>query len=628
MSSSSTSSLVEISQEIEPHWTAQLSPVEASPRRRLSVADAAEGVSSSPPPSPSRLSISSNYRKAADNALQFCKVPFRVLTVLEHVKSGGASCDLPVGQLASVNTASDTDGDAGLAQRRFSRFSESCMSSSDSPSGSTLPDGREPLLDWFKQLYRRLSLLLLLLPKSQKNPMWMETLRLDQPTFLADTIVRRIVFARTLTVVWLLVTTVVSMVDYLLDALSVNPRRHGTTILFRGVGSVVSLSYVLLLGSHRAVTDRAGAEWNAASVLRWVRIVTLFMLVTQLLSLFALSFTIYNGEVSMIAISLAYVLFYTVFPLSLRLVLCALMVIGYVLSEYGRCGQDRGRYAWQNIGFLLVFVAYMACGVRLGEHLEHAAHYEQRRVGKRLQEFKEAQAAGSALLLNLLPAHVVDHVGEGISPIAEHIQDVTILFTDIKGFTAYSARMPPADLVDFLNMMYSAFDEIIANWALHKVEIIGDAYFISAGCPEPPKSENSPKPDEYAMRAVEVGLALLRALPRVCDDESVQMRVGLHTGSVVAGVVGKKGPRYHLFGSAVGYAENMEKHGIPGRVHISDTTHQWLIAGGHDYSCEERSIEVEGEKGLQRTWLVNKGHAKTALRIQKKLMMSRRRSLS
>merc|ERR1719326_503057 len=139
--------------------------------------------------------------------------------------------------------------------------------------------------------------------------------------------------------------------------------------------------------------------------------------------------------------------------------------------------------------------------------------------------------------------------------------------------------------------MYSAFDEVILNWGLYKVEIIGDAYFISSGCPA---EENPWSADEGAMRAVEVALALLRTMPQVCCDSRVQMRVGLHTGPVVGGVVGKKGPRFHLFGPTVVYAEKMESHGEPSRVHISDSTYSTLVKGKHEYEFEERELEVEG----------------------------------
>merc|ERR1719464_2119114 len=145
--------------------------------------------------------------------------------------------------------------------------------------------------------------------------------------------------------------------------------------------------------------------------------------------------------------------------------------------------------------------------------------------------------------------------------------------------------------------MYSAFDEIIAKWELHKVEIIGDAYLISSGCPTTVDGKWVAA-SEWAMRAVEVALALQRTLPNVCNANSLQMRVGVHTGSVVAGVVGKKGPRYHLFGKDVGYAEQMESTGIPGRVQVSDATHRTLKDGGRNYEYEERQVQVEGDDML------------------------------
>eukprot|EP00415_Alexandrium_ostenfeldii_P004727 UN4727 len=210
-----------------------------------------------------------------------------------------------------------------------------------------------------------------------------------------------------------------------------------------------------------------------------------------------------------------------------------------------------------------------------------------------------------------------------IAPIAENHSNVTILFTDIKDFTAYSSKITAHKLVMFLNSMYSAFDEIISNWALHKVEIIGDAYFVSAGCPAPVDGSEI-EPSEWAMRAVEVGLALLRTLPTVCDDSTVQMRVGLHTGSVVAGVVGKKGPRYHLFGSTVAYAEKMESHGVPGKVQLSEATHTLLKNGDYAYEFDERLIHIDGENEMHRTWLVNRSNSKAAFQIQKKLLTQRR----
>lgn len=243
---------------------------------------------------------------------------------------------------------------------------------------------------------------------------------------------------------------------------------------------------------------------------------------------------------------------------------------------------------------------------------------------KRVEAIRMAEAASTQLLTALLPSHVVALVNKGVSPIAEHHDRVTIIFTDIKGYTAYSSTLNPKELVDFLNSMYSAFDEIILNWGLYKVEIIGDAYFIAAGCPRPANAEEVFDASEYAMRAVEVALALQRTMPAVCEDPSVQMRVGLHSGQVVAGVVGKKGPRYHLFGATVAYAQQMESSGEPGRVQISAATRELLLEGGHNYELEERSIAVDMEEAPQRVYFVNKSNSKVALQIQKKLMLKRR----
>merc|ERR1719223_2591431 len=99
----------------------------------------------------------------------------------------------------------------------------------------------------------------------------------------------------------------------------------------------------------------------------------------------------------------------------------------------------------------------------------------------------------------MLPPHVVDLLRSGISPIAEHHDNVTIVATAIKGFTKFATTIPVSDLVAVLNSMYSAFDEVIAKWQLHKVEIIGDAYLISAGCPAT-KEGSTVKASEWATR--------------------------------------------------------------------------------------------------------------------------------
>eukprot|EP00929_Paragymnodinium_shiwhaense_P077142 TRINITY_DN39706_c0_g1_i1.p1 TRINITY_DN39706_c0_g1~~TRINITY_DN39706_c0_g1_i1.p1 ORF type:complete len:1228 (+),score=202.23 TRINITY_DN39706_c0_g1_i1:159-3842(+) len=460
--------------------------------------------------------------------------------------------------------------------------------------------------------WKRLKLLFLLVPPSQKNSQWMKTLKDDESLFLEATSAQRIQKGRNLTVMWQLFVALLAACDYFMDVLDEDLTRYRKAILFRVLGNnVVGLVYILLT--------------NIPSIAKsHTQVLTCVMLATQGLALLTTGGMIYNGEVAGVAFYISYVLFYSCCTFPQRLSLCAMLVIGFVVLERIRCGWGGVESALNNVSFLLCFLFFMACGVRLEEHLAHVAHYEQRRVAKRLTVIQDAKAAGSQLLDTLLPAHVASLVGQGVSPIAEQHDVVTIIFTDIKGFTAYSSKISPHELVNFLNSMYTAFDEIIVNWQLHKVEIIGDAYFVSAGCPT--SQGGDIEPAEYAMRAVEVALNLQRTLPTVCDDAKVMMRVGIHTGSVVAGVVGKKGPRYHLFGPTVTYAEKMESHGIPGKVQISDVTHDLLEHGGYHYQYESRDIEVEGCAGLQKTYLICKASNKQAFQVQKKLLMQRRRS--
>jgi len=335
---------------------------------------------------------------------------------------------------------------------------------------------------------------------------------------------------------------------------------------------------------------------------------------------------VYNNEPSIIALYGVYVSSCSVLNIWQRLGICVTAVVGFLLIELWRCDWDSVVTEGQSVMFLVVFFCFISCSIRLEEFMEHLAHFEKRRVTQRLEDIKILKASGQELLESLLPLHVIPKVQDGLSPIAEHHQEVTIIFTDIKGFTAYSAGLSPAELMAFLNSMYSAFDEVILNWGLYKVEIIGDAYFISSGCPKPPGPGF--RAEEYAMRAVEVALALLRTMPQVCNDPRVQMRVGLHTGPVVAGVVGKKGPRFPLFGPTVSYAEKMESHGEPGRVHISDETHDMLDEGGYEYEFEQRNMAVEGCEDIQRTWFVSAGNCKAARSLQRELIQKRRGSQS
>jgi len=459
--------------------------------------------------------------------------------------------------------------------------------------------GRRRFKQWF-----------LFISPAYTAPDFLSKLEVDWPLFEEATLQSRIATSRNVTLVWLLVISLVSALDYDLDLIKSDVERHRSAFKGRVVGNyIVGILYLLLLPVLRA---RLSA--------RFIAFVTIAMLSAQGAALLMSSMMIYNNEPSIIALFGVLVLSYEVCSIFMRMVICMAIVIGFLFVELVRCDMTSVKSESATIVFLGTFFCFIGCSIRLNEFMAHVAHHEKRRLAGRFEDIKVLKASGNELLNSLLPSHVISLVRQGVSPIAEHHDDVTIIFTDIKGFTSWSSQLYPSELMAFLNSMYSAFDEVIMNWGLYKVEIIGDAYFISSGCPS---EECAWKEEEAAMRAVEVALALLRTMPQVCNDSQVQMRVGLHTGSVVAGVVGKKGPRFHLFGPAVVYAQKMESHGEAGRVHISDSTYWALTKGSHEYETEKRSIPVEGYDGLQKTWFVNKSNCKAAAKLQRGLIAHR-----
>mmetsp|Transcript_74235 Transcript_74235/g.131275 ORF Transcript_74235/g.131275 Transcript_74235/m.131275 type:complete len:1100 (-) Transcript_74235:267-3566(-) len=454
--------------------------------------------------------------------------------------------------------------------------------------------------------YYKIEKFFLMVPKESRTPEFLNILSRDNQDFLNDTIDRRQAVAVSLTLIWEIWIAAASGVDsgFMFQT---DETEYLLYFMFRTWGLQISgLMYLVLIVNKKRFNH-------------WAPSMTVFTLLLQGIGTIGCCSTVFRREPAIVDLFGLYVLFNSACSIKARLSICLLTLIAYTIIHHQQCAAvlDIGGY-----GNFMLFIL-TASGLRMQEHLERCANYYQRHVEKNIQEISRTKSGSSSLLANLLPPHIVELVNQEVSPIAEPYKDVTIIFTDIKGFTAYCSKIQPMELVDLLNSMYSAFDEIILNWGLHKVEVIGDAYFISAGCPLPPDQQQASlgEAEENALRAVEVALALLRTLPAVCEDPSVQMRVGLHTGDVIAGVVGKKGPRFQLFGPTVDYANFMESSGIPGRVHISNVTHQWLKSGGHDYEFSQRHLEVGGEEHC--SWLVTKSKAKAARKIQTQMAMQR-----
>jgi class 3 adenylate cyclase len=236
--------------------------------------------------------------------------------------------------------------------------------------------------------------------------------------------------------------------------------------------------------------------------------------------------------------------------------------------------------------------------------------------------FRESERSDK-LLLNILPAHVIQHLkvsgeengvvcgvrgGGGCSVptgIAQAYDHVTILFTDVVSFTTFSSHIAPEELVLFLNDLFTAFDDIAEETGLEKIKTIGDAYLCISGLPNPDPA--------HAVAAARMGLKIAALMKTgVFKDHNnlpLGCRIGIHSGSVVAGVIGRKKFIYDIWGDAVNTASRMESTGEPNRVHCSEGTaaliEQQANPGEFTLKCRGE-ISVKG-KGTMRTFWVDDG---------------------
>ncbi|XP_008579863.1 PREDICTED: guanylate cyclase soluble subunit beta-2-like [Galeopterus variegatus] len=201
------------------------------------------------------------------------------------------------------------------------------------------------------------------------------------------------------------------------------------------------------------------------------------------------------------------------------------------------------------------------------------------------------------LLYAMLPEHVANQLKEGQKVAAGEFKTCTILFSDVVTFTNICAACEPIQIVNMLNSMYSKFDRLTSVHEVYKVETIGDAYMVVGGVPVPAVS--------HAQRVANFALGMRISAKEVMNPvtgEPIQIRVGIHTGPVLAGVVGDKMPRYCLFGDTVNTASRMESHGLPDKVHLSPTAYRALENQGFVIT-ERGEIEVKG-KGKMTTYFL------------------------
>jgi guanylate cyclase len=196
------------------------------------------------------------------------------------------------------------------------------------------------------------------------------------------------------------------------------------------------------------------------------------------------------------------------------------------------------------------------------------------------------------LLRNVLPDEVADRLKTSSESIAESYESASILFADVAGFTPMSAAMTPRELVSLLDEVFSAFDIMVERFGLEKIKTIGDAYMVASGVPRPRS--------DHAQALCRLALEMR---DHVANDEfggrHLQFRVGINSGPVVAGIIGRHKFSYDLWGDAVNTASRMESSGLAGQIQISEATFRLVE---EEFVCEPQGVvEVKG-KGPMPVW--------------------------
>ncbi|MFZ1572295.1 MAG: adenylate/guanylate cyclase domain-containing protein, partial [Candidatus Kapaibacterium sp.] len=204
---------------------------------------------------------------------------------------------------------------------------------------------------------------------------------------------------------------------------------------------------------------------------------------------------------------------------------------------------------------------------------------------------------------NVLPISIANRIINGENLIAEKLSNVSVLFADIVNFTKLSQSISPEQLVDGLDRIFTAFDLLADKYNLEKIKTIGDAYMVVAGAPLPR--------NDHAQAMANMAIDMIEAMKQftsITTGEPIQIRIGIHSGEVVAGVIGKKKFAYDLWGDAVNTASRMESHGEPNQIHISQDFYNELISSNLfsiDNFIDRGKMEIKG-KGVLKTYFLIK----------------------
>jgi class 3 adenylate cyclase len=244
-------------------------------------------------------------------------------------------------------------------------------------------------------------------------------------------------------------------------------------------------------------------------------------------------------------------------------------------------------------GLIVAFFALNILGVSTTSYV--LLQYFVRARDRALAELEIERAKSERLLLNVLPASVANRLKESDKVIADGYASATVLFADIVGFTPLAQDLTPADTVALLDQIFARWDGLAIRHGVEKIKTIGDAYMVAGGLPEPREDHAEAIADMALEMAVEVEQCAAE------NDLQLEVRIGIDSGPVVAGVIGRAKFTYDLWGDTVNTASRMESHGVPGAIQVTQRVYEQLRAR-YDL-CQRGTIEVKG-KGPMTTYLL------------------------
>ncbi|MDQ2694301.1 MAG: ion transporter [Pseudomonadota bacterium] len=281
------------------------------------------------------------------------------------------------------------------------------------------------------------------------------------------------------------------------------------------------------------------------------------------------------------------------------------------IGAHGRRPGEFFRSGWNVFDFAIVALCYLPATrfmavLRLARILRilrlvatiresEIIRQKNRELTEAYRQLEAEKARSERLLLNVLPALVAQRLKARDSIIADSFPEASVLFGDLVGFTRLSSQVSPEALVAVLDDVFSRFDRLAEQYGVEKIKTIGDAYMVVAGIPEP-------RPDHAEVLA-NMALDMLAELAASNRDRgwTLDIRIGIHSGPIVAGVIGRKKFIYDLWGDTVNTASRMESHGLPGRIQATEEVYRRLR---DTFVFEPRGvIEVKG-KGEMKTWFL------------------------